>query len=124
MNDFKWQILEVLMSNKKPMRAYHIAKALNKTSSHVEYHLKSLIDEGRVVCFNEEGTKRYTTQQLLQSKKVEDDFSAVIAGAIPNLLCYMDLSCASDKTEAFINNVRDLLHKVQRDLEKSISKNF
>lgn len=118
--DFKWKILEVLMQSKKPMRAHHIAQALDTTQSQVEYHLRPMIDESLVICFNDHGAKRYGCQLLLQSKKVEDDFYAVIAGAIDNLLCYMDLSQGSDMTEGFMNNITALLRKLQRNLEKSI----
>lgn len=121
MTDIKWEILKTLIAGKKPMRAYHISQALDKPSSQVEYHLKQLVDDGIVVCYND-GVKRYAAQLLLTSDKVMDDLKEVLLKATPKLMSYLDLSAASaDLTEAYVNNLAWWLRKISEDLTKSKS---
>lgn len=117
--DIKWQILEVLLESKQPMRPHRIAQAIGKTQSHVEYHLKQLVEQGRVICYNE-GIKRYAAQLILTTDRVSEDFYQVIAKAIPKLMCYMDLSQANDQTAAFIENIKDWLHKMEREIARTL----
>jgi DNA-binding transcriptional ArsR family regulator len=119
MTDIKWEILKVLITNKKPMRAHHIAQALDKPQTHIEYHLRQLVDDGIVVCYND-GAKRYAAQLLLTSDKVMDDLKEVLLKATPKLMCYLDLgSTEAEPTTAYVSNLAWWLRKISDDLTKS-----
>lgn len=121
MPDVKRQILRYLMEQKAPVRAHTISCEVEKAQSHIDYHLKTLIEEGRVVVTeNGNGASFYSAQRLLSNQKVRRNFLEVFLNAMPKMLDYMDLSKCEDPTEAFINNVRDLLQATDEDLKKEL----
>jgi len=120
-SDMKRQVIDILAKNKKPMRAAHIAKALGKNPNQMTHHLNQLVSQGRVVAFKDGFVTRYAAQLLLTSDKVRDDFFDLIVDSMPRLLPYMDLSGAENETLGFANVVRDMLIRLERDLEKEFS---
>lgn len=117
MNDVQWEIVKALVLSKKPMRAQHIARELNKEQSHIEYHLKKMIADGRVLVSEDDGVRTYRTQKLISSSKVRNEFKELFLGSMPKLLSYLDLTQSDDSVMAYIQSISDLLCITAQDLK-------
>lgn len=121
MEELKWKILGILAEAKEPMRAAHIAKALKKPQTHIEYHLRRMIEYGLLVVYEDGGAKRYAAQLLLTSKRVRGDFYAVFAGATSKLQVYIDGSRArSSAVDVMLWNIMGLLEVSKQQLERDM----
>jgi len=109
-----------LIGSKKPMRAYHLSKKLKTSQSHIEYHLKSMVADGLVVQFDDEDGKFYDAQVLLKKQVIMDDFLEVLAGAMPNLLPYLDISQCDSEVDGVINNIIALMKCAESRLEREL----
>jgi len=120
MSDIQNRILNILVVSRKPLRAYHISKKLKTSQSHIEYHLRQMVADGVVVQFDDEDGRFYDAQHLLKKQEVMNDFLTVLAGAMPNLLPYLDLSHSDNEVDAVINNVIMLMKCAEKRLEKEL----
>jgi hypothetical protein len=117
----KRRIIAHLVESETPQIAYHIAIALKKQQSHIQYHLDQLIQQGRVICYETDEGRKYTCQFLLISEDAKNDFYEMIIDFMPTLIPYMDLSQAESMTTAFINTLQDFLCiSVARDVSKQL----
>jgi len=120
MSDVQNRILNALVASRKPLRAYHLSKKLKTSQSHIEYHLKQMVADGVVVQFDDEDGRFYDAQCLLKKQEVMNDFLSVLAGAMPNLLPYLDLTHSDSDVDAVINNIIMLMRCAEKRLEKEL----
>lgn len=120
MSDIRSRILSVLVASRKPVRAYHLSRKLKTSQSHIEYHLKQMVADGVVVQYDDEDGRFYDAQCLLKKQEVMNDFLSVLAGAMPNLLPYLDLSHSNSEVDAVINNIIMLMKCAEERLEKEL----
>ena len=120
MNDIRWRIIETLISAKKPVRCSEIAKNLHKPQNHVDYHLRALVDDGLVLCFEEDSSKLYSVQKYLKSTKIENDLKEVFIVSIPRAREYFDFSQCKNPTLAYMNCVSMLMMKMRSSVESEI----
>jgi len=120
MTDIQNRILSVLVTSRKPLRAFHISKKLKTSQSHIEYHLKQMVADGVVIQFDDDDGRFYDAQPLLKKQEVMNDFLTVLAGAMPNLLPYLDLTHSESEVDAVINNIIMLMKCAEKRLEKEL----
>ena len=120
MTDIQNRILSVLVTSRKPLRAFHISKKLKTSQSHIEYHLRQMVADGVVIQFDDDDGRFYDAQPLLKKQEVMNDFLTVLAGAMPNLLHYLDLTHSESEVDAVINNIIMLMKCAEKRLEKEL----
>jgi DNA-binding transcriptional regulator GbsR (MarR family) len=120
MTDIQNRILSVLVTSRKPLRAFHISKKLKTSQSHIEYHLRQMVADGVVIQFDDDDGRFYDAQPLLKKQEVMNDFLTVLAGAMPNLLPYLDLTHSESEVDAVINNIIMLMKCAEKRLEKEL----
>lgn len=118
--DLQWEVLKVLATSKRPMRAQHIARAVNKDQSNVDYNLKKMVADGRILLIEADGVKTYKAQKLISSAKIRNNFKIVFLDSMPELLENLDLSKAEDPVKAYIQAISDLLCLTASDLKKEM----